>query len=61
MVRIIQKNDDTWFIHDNGIEYSKNGLYIKPTANMNTVFENEKLNVDLINYNIAMFKQINNL
>jgi len=44
-----------------GIEYSKNGLYIKPTSNMNTVFENKKLNVDLIKYNVAMFKQINNL
>jgi hypothetical protein len=38
-----------------GIEYSKNGLYIKPTSNMNTVFENKKLNVDLIKYNVAMF------
>lgn len=43
------------------LEYSKSGLYIKPTVNMNTVFENKTTNVDLIKYNIKMFKQINNL
>lgn len=44
-----------------GLEYSTSGLYSKPTVNMNTVFENKRVNVDLIKYNIKMFKQINDL
>jgi hypothetical protein len=44
-----------------GLEYSTSGLYKKPTANMNTVFENKRVNIDLIKYNIKMFKQINDI
>lgn len=44
-----------------GLEYSNSGLYEKPSVNMNTVFENERVNIDLINHNVKMFKQINKL
>ena len=44
-----------------GLKYSNSGLYEKPSVNMNTVFENERVNIDLINHNVKMFKQINKL
>ena len=45
------------------IPYTKMGLYAKPLANMNN-YQNmniDDINQDLIEYNIEMFKQINNL
>lgn len=45
------------------IPYTKMGLYMKPIANMNN-FQSisiESMNVDLVEYNVEMFKTINGL
>lgn len=46
-----------------GLRYNSNGLYIKPIVNMNECFEIplNKIDLELVNYNIKQFKQINNL
>ena len=46
-----------------GLRYNSNGLYVKPTVNMNECFEIplSEINVELVNYNVKQFKQINNL
>jgi hypothetical protein len=45
------------------IPYTKMGLHVKPLANMNN-FQSiniESINIDLVKYNIEMFRQINGL
>ena len=44
-------------------QYSKGGLYHKPKANMNDYFYmlNDQVNQDLLEYNVDMFRKINNI
>lgn len=46
-----------------GLRYESNGLYIKPTVNMNECFEisKDEIDIELVNFNVEQFKQINNL
>jgi hypothetical protein len=46
-----------------GLKYSDFGLDVKPTVNMNECFEISlsEINIELVNYNVKQFKQINNL
>jgi len=46
-----------------GLKYDILGLEVKPTVNMNECFEMplSEINMELLNYNIEQFKQINNL
>ena len=45
------------------IQYKSSGLYSKPKANMNDFFYmlNDQVDFDLLDYNLKMFKNINNL
>ena len=46
-----------------GLKYDTLGLEVKPTVNMNECFEIplSEINIELVNYNVKQFKQINNL
>jgi len=46
-----------------GLRYNANGLYVKPAVNMNECFEisTDEIDIELVNFNIKQFKQINNL
>jgi hypothetical protein len=46
-----------------GLKYDTLGLEVKPTVNMNECFEMplSEINMELLNYNVKQFKQINNL
>jgi len=46
-----------------GLKYGSNGLIEKPTVNMNECFgmSLDEIDIELVNYNIKQFKQINNL
>ena len=46
-----------------GLKYDALGLEVKPTANMNECFEMplSEIDIELLNYNVKQFKQINNL
>ncbi len=46
-----------------GLKYDTLGLEVKPTANMNECFEMSlsEIDIELLNYNVKQFKQINNL
>ena len=46
-----------------GIAYTNSGLYIKPKANINNFFyiESNKIDYNLLDYNLTKFKQINNI
>jgi hypothetical protein len=46
-----------------GIKYEEHGLDFKPKANMNTYFnvDVKNINLDLVLYNVKMFKKINEL
>lgn len=46
-----------------GVKYSEIGLFEKPKSNMNNNFniKKEDINLELLNYNIKMFKKINGL
>lgn len=46
-----------------GLKYDAVGLTEKPTANMNECFEMplSEIDIELLNYNVKQFKQINNL
>ena len=45
------------------IQYKKHGLYKKPKANMNDFFYmlNDQVDFDLLDYNLKMFRKVNNL
>jgi hypothetical protein len=46
-----------------GLKYDALGLEVKPTSNMNECFEMplSEIDIELLNYNVKQFKQINNL
>ena len=46
-----------------GLKYDTLGLEVKPTVNMNECFEMplSEINMELLDYNVKQFKQINNL
>jgi hypothetical protein len=46
-----------------GLRYNPYGLHVKPTVNMNECFEMplSEIDIELVNYNVEQFKQINNL
>jgi hypothetical protein len=46
-----------------GLKYDVLGLEVKPTVNMNECFEMplSEIDMELVNYNVKQFKQINNL